>query len=851
MAIRRTARFLIGLVALILLGVLLPPFVSVTRYRLRVGGALSRALGRDVTIGSVSLRLLPQPGVTLENFVVAEDPRFGAEPMLRANEVVATLRVSSMWRGRFEIGSLSLKEPSLNLVRSADGHWNIESLLQRAAQTPTAPTAKPHPESRPRFPYIEASSGRINFKFGEEKKVWTLVDADFALWLASEDEWDTRLRARPVRTDDTLSDTGFIRVNGSLQRTARLDASLLKFRLALEDAQLGQLSTLIYGHDRGWRGGTNAVIDIGGTPAQLTLSGTASVDQFRRYDITPPDSLRLEARCVAQYSPARQLLAGIECHLPADHGDLAARGSIGNVFERPQFDLSLVARDVPMSYAVAFARRAKKDLPPDLTAAGLLNAALTVRSAEGDALVWDGGGRTRDFALQSGVLDTPLRLDAVQFAMQPQNVPAAGRAARPAVLPVASSYRVVIPAFPLALGSAQPVTVQAAFARDGYSVDVTGAAPIARLLQIARAFGVPAPATPVQGAASRMALRIAGEWRGFQQPLVTGSSDVHNVRFDLHGVAQPVQVASASVLLQPSQVLVQNLTGSVGPVGFTGWLRQSRGCPSPGLCQAEFALRAGAVSLDDVNRLVNPRFRPEPWYRRFASSTAAPSLFSRLRADGQISIARLGVKNIVLQNFAGTLHLAPGAAQLSAAGATLFGGVLHGDWRADFTGSEPAYEGRGTLQRVALAQVSSAMRDNWATGAADAQYRLTASGWTSADLVRSAAASLDFTWKDGLLRHLSLAPARGAATHVDASGALRINTFRGRASLRDGVLTISDAQMETPAGIYAVSGTATRARELDLTFTLNRAQQYNVGGTLAAPRVQAVVLPPQRSAVVR
>jgi len=842
MSASRTARFATALAVLILLGVLLPPLISITHYRSRVAGALSRAIGRDVTVGHVSLRLLPQPGVTLRDFVVREDPRFGAEPMLRASEVVATLRLSSMWRGRFEVATLSLKEPSLNLVRSADGHWNIESLLQRAAQTPVAPTTKPRPESRSRFPYIEASSGRINFKSGEEKKVWALVDADFALWLASEDEWRTRLRARPIRTDATLGDTGTIRVDGTLQRTSRLDSSLLTFRVAVSDAQLGQLSTLIYGHDRGWRGGTNATLNISGTPAKLTLSGTASVDQFRRYDIMPPDSLRLEARCTSQYLPDQQQLAGVECHLPADNGDLSARGSVSRLFDKPEYDLGLVARDVPLSYAVAFARRAKKDLPVDLSAAGLLSAALTVRSQDG-VVVWGGGGSTQDFTLRSAVLETPLELGAVDFAMQPQVVPAATRAAKPAVLPAATSYRITVPAFRLPLGATQDASAQAEFDRDGYSVNISGMAAVSRLLQAARAFGIPAPATATQGAATHMALRIAGQWHGFQQPTVTGTGDLQNARFVLPGIMQPVQIASASFLLQPSQVMVQNLSAVVGPITLAGWIRQNRGCAAPQLCAAEFSLRAGNVALDDLNRILNPRLQPEPWYRKLAGGASAPqSLFARLRADGQISIARLNVKNVTLQNVAGTLHLAPGTAKLSAATAALFGGTARGDWQADFSVDPPAYEGAGAVLRVALAQVSAAMRDNWATGTADAQYRIRASGWTSADLAKSAAASLDFTWKDGSLRHLALASAQ-VPSHTDTSGAMRINSFRGRAALRDGVFTISDAQMDTPSGIYAVSGTATRARELALTFTQRRAQQqYNVGGTLAAPLVQAVSL---------
>ena len=119
---------------------------------------------------SVKLRLLPQPGFDLENFVIHDDPAFGAEPMLRAQEVTASLRLTSLLRGRLEIARLNLTEPSLNLVRNAEGHWNLENLVERAAKIPVAPTSKAKTERRPGFPYIEADRGRINFKFGSGKK---------------------------------------------------------------------------------------------------------------------------------------------------------------------------------------------------------------------------------------------------------------------------------------------------------------------------------------------------------------------------------------------------------------------------------------------------------------------------------------------------------------------------------------------------------------------------------------------------------------------------------------------------------------------------------------------------------
>src|SRR5215471_2559447 len=128
-----------------------------SRLKSRIITSLSAAVGRPVDLGSVHVRLLPRPGFDLENLVVYDDPEFGAEPMLRASDVTADLRLMSLLRGRIEVARLDLTEPSLNLVHSETGRWNVETLLERASHTPLAPTGKAKSEPNPRFPYIECS----------------------------------------------------------------------------------------------------------------------------------------------------------------------------------------------------------------------------------------------------------------------------------------------------------------------------------------------------------------------------------------------------------------------------------------------------------------------------------------------------------------------------------------------------------------------------------------------------------------------------------------------------------------------------------------------------------------------
>ena len=188
--------------AVVAAGILLALFwlrPGASQLKSRIVSSISAGVGRPVEIGSVHIRLLPQPGFDLENLVVYDDPAFGAEPILRASEVTAELRLMSLVRGRLEIARLDLTEPSLNLVHSESGRWNLEALLERTAHIPLAPTGKAKSEPRPGFPYIEATSARINFKNGPEKKPYALTNADFSLWQDSENTWGVRLKAQPVR----------------------------------------------------------------------------------------------------------------------------------------------------------------------------------------------------------------------------------------------------------------------------------------------------------------------------------------------------------------------------------------------------------------------------------------------------------------------------------------------------------------------------------------------------------------------------------------------------------------------------------------------------------------------------
>jgi hypothetical protein len=355
-----------GVLILLLLFVLRP---GASRLKSRIVSSISAGVGRPVDIGSVQLRLLPRPGFDLHNLVVYDDPAFGAEPMLRAAEVTASLRLLSLVRGRIEIARLDLTEPSLNLVHGNNGRWNLETLLERTAQIPLAPTGKAKTEPRTGFPYIEATSARINFKSGPEKKPYALINADFSLWQDSENTWGVRMKAQPFRTDLNLNDTGTLQVSGTWQRAATARDTPLQFSMEWNRAQLGQLTKFFTGSDQGWRGAVQLDVTLAGTPATLRIASNASVQDFRRYDIGGGDALRMAAHCDGQYSSVEHAFHEVLCVAPVGSGLMTLKGDTGLPGSH-NYGLVLSAENVPASSVVALAQRAKKNLPADLPRMG-------------------------------------------------------------------------------------------------------------------------------------------------------------------------------------------------------------------------------------------------------------------------------------------------------------------------------------------------------------------------------------------------------------------------------------------------------------------------------------------------
>jgi hypothetical protein len=838
----------------ILLGLfLLRPGAS--RLKSRITTSISRAVARPVDIGSVHLRFLPQPGFDLENLVIYEDPAFGAEPMLRAPEVTAVVRLTSLLRGRLDVARLELTEPSLNLVRRGDGRWNLEALLERTQRTPLAPTAKSKSEARPGFPYIEASSGRINFKTGQEKKPYALLNADFALWQESENTWGVRLRAEPLRTDMNLSDTGLLRMNGIWQRAGSLRETPLQFSLEWNHAQLGQLTKLASGNDKGWRGEVRLEATLSGVPAAMQVTADTSVQDFHRYDISSSEGLRLAAHCDGTYSSVEGMVHEMFCSSPVGDGMITLHGDAG-LPGMHKVNLSLNFEKVPVSAVAQLARRAKKDLPADLVSFGNMEANFAVKEdgPSPPGLQFRGGGEITNLRILSATTRVEFAPGNVPFVLRSDgtNAPSRSKSVRSLSfngLSAPDELHIEYGPFPVALGRPVPAQARGWMTRSGYELVIRGEAEVSHTLRLATLLGLPATKATVEGVA-QMDLQIAGSWAGtvsgtssFFLPEVTGTAQLHNVRATVRGTSRPIEISSAELALLPDEARVENLNARAADTHWTGSVSLPRGCGMPGACLVHFDLNTEELALSDLYEWLGSQPSRRRWYQVLApaESTASPFL-KNLRAAGKVNAGRLLIHNIAAERVSAFLDLDRGKLKVSDLRANLLGGKHRGDWQADFTASSPVYSGAGTLTGVSLEQMAGAMHDPWISGTAAGTYQLTASGADFAAFWQSADGAVQFDLQDAGFSHISL---------PSDEGPLRIARWQGRARLKGGKIEIEKGKLVSIAGAYEINGTASLGQVLDLKLARGADMKpagggplvYSITGTVTEPHVTLTPAP--------
>ena len=776
---------------------LLPSLVNINRFRNHIVGALAAGLGRPVQAGHVRLKLFGGPGFDLQNVSVADDPAFGIEPFARMPTLRATLRLRALWTGRLSFSSLIFVRPSLNVARNADGRWNAEPLMSRAAVTSLHPNAPA---------YVELQDARINFKSGDTKSVFFLSGVDAALYSAPPTDggsaharWHLRFTGSPARTDRTLTDVGRLRVEGSFAPApagAPDTGSDLQLQVDLTDAYLADLLVLASGTDHGIHGVLEVQAELRGHPEALQANGTLRLRDLHRWDMLPPErgsSVELRYQALLD-GPGRRLeVEKLEAALGS--GSLEGSGSVVRLLNHPEWKWHLRFSGAGAGNAVRAVQHFSPRLSRTLRLGGILNGELFL---EGPPLQVQGFVIGRELEFEDSGLPQ-LRAAQTRLNLNGSTVSLAQTAVevergRNLNLGATWNWR----------------TGKGEFSVAGRGLPLRAVSP---LLQAAGADLRPARTSLPQQA--YLALKLRGQIARDTAPSISGWGQLARARWVPPGLSTPVLLHTARLDFGSDQVRVSRLVATWAGATITGSVRIPLR-PSP-VYWADLKVNEwDSSALAEILRPALRRSRPALLAARRrvgveagSSPSAAPTpAASPFRAKGQLRVGRLRLPRLEVKEIETAFRLTGRSLRLEQARGAFAGGTWTGSSRLDFQARGPRYQVNGLVQGVDLAALAalSPRLEGLAAGRVSGSLRLLTSGWEASGLLNNLNIGVQLEGRDLDLRNVDLEAAATGQPSI-SRGVSRLVSFSADLAVEQRQVRLRKLILEAPSMTFQASGT--------------------------------------------
>jgi hypothetical protein len=832
----------------LVLALVVPPLISVSHYKGQITHLIAQSLGRPVRLSSVEVRLLPWPGFVLSDLSVAEDPAYGAEPVLHASKVTASLRLLALWRGKLEIDKISVDEASLNLVRAGPGRWNLDPIFRTAAaQTGvsiggSSVSNDGGPRRAQRLPSLEATNSRINFKNGAEKLLFSLLNADISLWQASPGEWRIRLRGQPARTDVSLyqEETGVVRMEASVRAAPALREMPVHVDLNWREARLGQLARLITGSDPGWRGDLTGDLRIDGTADAAQIAMRLRATGVHRAEFAPAEPMDFDANCNFVYHHTRRMLENLACDSPLGDGRVRLRGEKLGLDTPPQFTVEMDR--IPVAAGLDALRTLRSGFDPGLEASGTVSGKIVYASGTGSAAQqakpasrpakkpaksthglkadaeptgpFTGSLTVADLVLTGGGLGRPVQ--APRITLQPSAAPRASASAL--------TGTVAIPA-----GGDTPLVFTLRFSLSGYQVGVRGQASFARARELAHAAGIPQSQalSALAGDPIAVDLIAAGPWIPQEVPLagntgsasasadaqelpapalapsvsadvipstdsLTGTVTLRNANWKADFLASHVQIAEATLHLDGANLRWDPVAFSYGPVKGTVNLSVPLDCPAELAvpCPVQFQMQFGDL---DAATLESALLGAQE------ESTMLSDLIDRLHPsasppwpalEGTVQADSLTLGPVTLQGVSAALRVLPTGVEITNLDAGLFGGSIHlaGSLLKPASDQDkPAYTFDGDFQKLDVNAIGALLGLRWAGAPLNGNGKIELTGYTGEDLAASAHGALHFECRRGAIGNQ---PSESSKAGPVPAALGRFDRWTGDAAIANGGLTL-------------------------------------------------------------
>jgi AsmA protein len=129
----------IAFAVVVVILIALPLLINVNSFRPKIESELTTAMGRQVTLGELSLSIL-RGSVGVNDVSIADDPAFSKSPFITAKSLkVGVELLPLIFSKQLNVTGIVLDEPQITLLKSNSGTWNFSSLGDVSAKQSPEP----------------------------------------------------------------------------------------------------------------------------------------------------------------------------------------------------------------------------------------------------------------------------------------------------------------------------------------------------------------------------------------------------------------------------------------------------------------------------------------------------------------------------------------------------------------------------------------------------------------------------------------------------------------------------------------------------------------------------------------
>lgn len=638
------------------------PQITEGWFRDRMLQALETGLGRKVEIGQVRLRLLPTPGMAVSDVRIGEDPAVGREPSAYVDTLVALPSFWGLLTGRLTVGSVRLEDASLNFTRVDNGsdgvRWNFSSLAGKSGGSGGGS-----------FPAIHMAGGRINFKFGETKSIYYLMDTDVDVAPSGTGgHLDIRVEGQPARTDRPSRGFGSFVARGQWNA----EDHSLEMDVKLEKSELSDVLSLFEGRESGMLGRIWGDAHLAGPMAKIGIAGHLNVADLHGWNQAPPGGSAYPLTVGGTINAVSQQME-LDASAAGTPSPMDVRLHVADYLRRPRWNAEVNLAGIPVAPLTGITRNFGIAIPDDLTMDGTAKGEIGYSN---DGTGFSGAVRVADVSLAAK--DSP----AVKIAQA--DVKFAGNTVSlspTSIVNDAGESAAIDGGYDTATGG-----LQVSLTSEGMAI-----ASLRRQISVAGA--------PILG------LATAGVWSGNLRYASggadaaargwTGAIHLKDTDISFEAFGQPVHVIEADAAIDAAGAAVKKVRVTIGTIAAQGDYRYETGATHP----HHFRMVIPAAKGEELEAALSPALKRASFltYAFNFGRVPEPDWMKNMHAEGTVQIGSLTLGGAEVSNLKGNLVWDDSEVRLIGLSGKVAGAAVTGDAAVHLAGRQPRYEMNGSV----------------------------------------------------------------------------------------------------------------------------------------------------------